>query len=594
MPVIDPDEQSPPNGGTRPISLRRELARMPGQFAAALGLALVATAASLSVPLLLRQIVMDFAGHQAIWVPVALMCLAAVASAVGQASAGYLISRAGERMVLRIRARIMAHGLRLPMATARAQGAGELTARITSDAVVLRQVVDVGAQLPLAAVTVLATLGVMVWIDWILTLVTVAAMAVVSLVLSWVMTRLRSNFVLQQTAVGHIAQRFAASLQALTTIKAYRAEGMAANALERDADELRRVSLRGAKLEALVPSATALANQSAMIAVVVTGGARMVAGQLGMADFAAFLLYLVQTLAPATALTTAVGRLQAGLAARDRCNELLALPAEAGASADLAAPVPVPDADAVVFDAVSFSYPQATSAALDRVSLRAGRVGLTAIVGSSGAGKSTVLSLIDRFVTPSGGRIEVLGHDTGRWPLDALRARIAYVDQEFTQLEATVRENLQLGRSGPASDEELERVLDAVALGADVAALPQGLDTPLGRETNLSGGQRQRMALARALLSDAEIVLLDEPTSQLDGLNEHRFRQIVDQLAASRCVVIVAHRLSTVQHARQVVVMNQGGVVDAADHATLMERCLPYRELVAAQAVFAMEPVAVG
>ncbi|MYT25258.1 ATP-binding cassette domain-containing protein, partial [Streptomyces sp. SID7760] len=128
----------------------------------------------------------------------------------------------------------------------------------------------------------------------------------------------------------------------------------------------------------------------------------------------------------------------------------------------------------------------------------------------------------------------VLGHDTADWPLDALRARIAYVDQRFTLLEATARENLQLGRSRPATDPELDAALQAVGLAQDITRLPQGLDTLLGRESDLSGGQRQRMALARALLSDADIVLLDEPTSQLDGLNEERLRAVIADLAASR------------------------------------------------------------
>jgi ATP-binding cassette subfamily B protein len=184
---------------------------------------------------------------------------------------------------------------------------------------------------------------------------------------------------------------------------------------------------------------------------------------------------------------------------------------------------------------------------------------------------------------PDRGDISVLGHDLAAWPLDDLRSHIAFVDQKFTLIEATVRENLQLGRTTPATDHELHDALKAVDLGDDIAALPRGLDTLLGRETDLSGGQRQRMALARALLSDAGIVLLDEPTSQLDGINEQRFRVVVDNLAKNRSVIVVAHRLSTVHHAHHVVLIEAGSVVDAGDHDTLMQRCPAYRELVATQ-----------
>ncbi|WP_328664141.1 ABC transporter ATP-binding protein [Streptomyces sp. NBC_00328] len=157
-------------------------------------------------------------------------------------------------------------------------------------------------------------------------------------------------------------------------------------------------------------------------------------------------------------------------------------------------------------------------------------------------------------------------------PLDALRTRITYVDQAFTLLEATARENLQLGRTTPATDAELTR-------------LPQGLDTHLGRETDLSGGHRQRMALARALLSDADIVLLDEPTSHLDGLNEQRFRTVIEKLATTRAVIVVAHRLTTVQHAEHVIMLDQCTVTDTGDHPTLLARCTPYQRLIASQAV---------
>ncbi|MEU9046545.1 MULTISPECIES: ABC transporter ATP-binding protein [unclassified Kitasatospora] len=576
-----------PGSADRVIRLRRELSTRPATLASAILLALVATAAALSVPLLVKEVIVGFATDTSVITPVLWMCLAAVGGAAAQAGAGYLVSRSGEAMIMRLRVRIMEHSLRLPLATVRTEGAGNLTARITSDALLLRQVVDVSAQVPLAVLTVVSTLGVMLWIDWILTLVTVGALALVTATMTVVLARLKNNFVLQQSAVGQIAQRFSSHLSALTTIKAYRAEALSTRALEQEADQLRAVSVKGARLETLIPAVTALANQGAMIAVILTGGHRMASGDLSMPDFAAFLLYLLQTLAPATSLTTAVGRLQAGLAARDRCNELLALDPEGENDTAHTVPEPVADAPAVVFDNVSYRYPGVTTEALDGVSFSMQRVGLTALVGASGAGKTTVLSLADRFVDVSGGRISLLGHDTCDWPLDALRARIAYVDQEFTLVEATVRENLQLGRTEPASEEELSRVLDAVGLAAEISVLPQGLDTVLGRESNLSGGQRQRMALARALLSQADVVLLDEPTSQLDGLNERRFRAIVDDLAASRAVIVVAHRLSTIQHADQVIMMDRGRVLDAADHRVLLGRCAAYRRLVETQALAA-------
>lgn len=578
----------PPN--RRQIRFRRELAAYPVPLATALVLALITTAATLSVPLLVKEIITDFATDAPLRTPVIWMCVAAVGGATTQALSGFLIARTGEDLIYRLRSRIMGHALRLPLDTVRTEGVGTLTARITSDALMMRQIVDLGAQLPIAALTVVFSLAVMIWLDWVLSLVTVVSLVIVTVVISGVLRRVKQNVTGQQTAIGQIAQRFTSTLSAITTVKAYRAEALASRGLDTDADSLRAVSVKGAQLETLIPAITSLGNQFAMIAVILTGGARMAAGDLHVAEFAAFLLYLLQTIPPATTLTSGFGRLQTGFAARNRCNELLAMPLEADQEEDRRTPEPLATAPAVHFEQVGFTHQGASVPALDGVSFSAPRTGLTAVVGASGAGKTTALSLIDRFHQPTSGEIRVLGHTTTQWPLDALRARIAYVDQSFTLLEATARENLQLGRETLLDDQRLTAALAAVGLDADVAALPQGLDTLLGRETDLSGGQRQRMALARALLSDADIVLLDEPTSQLDGINEQRFRQVVDELAATRAVIVVAHRLSTVQHAVHVVLMNAGRVVDAGDHGLLMNRCDPYRELVATQAVFAAEP----
>ncbi|MFD0272892.1 ABC transporter ATP-binding protein [Kitasatospora sp. NPDC127111] len=584
----------PPNAAdpAPPVRLRRELAAQPVRLAVALLLAVAATAAGLALPLLVQKIVGDFSAHRSLTPGLLMMGAAAVGGALAQALSGFQLARIGERMTYHLRIGIMAHALRLPLPVVRASGTGDLAARVTSDAQLLRQVVEVATQLPLAALSVTATLAVMLWIDWVLTAVTVAALAVLTVLVLLILRRMRSNVTGQQDAVGRIAQRFTANLEALTTIKAYRAEPVADRVLAEDAERLRAVSLTGARLGALVPAVLTLGNQFAMIAVILTGGARLAAGDLGVAAFAAFLLYLLQTVPSVNTLATGFGRLQAGLAARDRCNELLAMPLETDSDdAGRTAPTPAPDAPAVVFRNVSYTHAGSEEAALRSVSFSVPRTGLTAVVGPSGAGKSTALALIGRFVRPSAGTVSVLGHDARSWPLDALRARMAYVDQAFTLLEATARENLRLGRPAgeagdaePAGDAELVGALAAVGLTEDVARLPQGLDTVLGRESDLSGGQRQRMALARALLSDADIVLLDEPTSQLDGLNELRFRELVEHLARHRAVVVVAHRLTTVQRADHVIMMNHGTVVDAADHPTLLTRCLPYRELVASQA----------
>ncbi|TDT23074.1 ATP-binding cassette subfamily B protein [Streptomyces sp. BK208] len=580
-PTTPPDRPPLPTG--RPIRLLRELATTPWPLITAVALALAATAASLSLPLLAKEVITSFAQDRPVLTPLAWMCLAAVAGTAAMAGAGFLIAQAGEEMVYTIRTRVMAHTLRLPLATVRSHGTGDLTARITSDALQLRQVVDVGAQFPLAALTVLTTLIVMTWLDWVLTLVTVTALLLVIAVLTTTLRHLKTSIINQQKSNGAIAQRFTAHLEALTAIKANRAEPLVTTALAQDADTLRRESLTSARLQSVVPAVTQLGNQFAMIAVVLTGGTRIAAGQLGTADFAAFLLYLLQTIPSATTLTSALGRLQAGTAARDRCNELLALPDESAHSPHTPAPTPDPDAPAITFHNVSYTHTGSHTPALTNITFQTPPTGLTALIGPSGTGKTTTLTLIDRFIRPTHGHITILGHHQNTWPLDDLRRHITYVDQKFTLIEASARDNLQLGKQTPATPAELTHALDLLDLTDVINTLPQGLDTILGRDNDLSGGQRQRMALARALLSDAPVILLDEPTSQLDGINEQRLRTVLDELAQHRTVIVVAHRLSTIHHAHHVILMDHGTVIDAADHHTLLQRCTPYRQLIATQ-----------
>jgi len=235
----------------------------------------------------------------------------------------------------------------------------------------------------------------------------------------------------------------------------------------------------------------------------------------------------------------------------------------------------------VRFENVGFGY--GDQPVLRDVGLTVPAHGLTALVGLSGSGKTTALGLIEGFMEPDSGRVEVLGRDLADWPLTDLRARIAYVDQSCTLLQDTVRENLLLGHERTPADADLMAALDRVGLGEEIRRLPQGLDTVLGGASDLSGGQRQRLALARAVLSDAPLVLLDEPSSHLDSINEQKLRDVVDALAADRAVVVVAHRISTVQHAGHVIVLDGGRVVDQGTHLGLLDRCPDYADLVSGQ-----------
>lgn len=252
-----------------------------------------------------------------------------------------------------------------------------------------------------------------------------------------------------QTATGALAQRFTTVLSSPVTVKAHRAEKPTSASLTRDAEHITDGMLSAARLQSVVIPVMSLGQEVAFACIMVAGGVRISHGDLSLADFIAFLLYLLQLVTPITIMVMGLGRLQTGLAAKGRFEDLLGTPVETPGELD--APRSAAGSDAVVFDRVSFGYDG--EPVLREISLRVPRRGLTAVVGHSGAGKSTLLTLIERFEDASSGSVTVLGQDVRDWSLDALCSQIGYVDQSFTLLEGTIRENLLLGRTDTGTDD---------------------------------------------------------------------------------------------------------------------------------------------
>jgi ATP-binding cassette subfamily B protein/ATP-binding cassette subfamily C protein len=268
-------------------------------------------------------------------------------------------------------------------------------------------------------------------------------------------------------------------------------------------------------------------------------------------------------------------QLQTGLAALERMHEVLDLPLEHDPAA---AARPEFGDIAVEFDHVDFGYADGPPV-LHQVSFRVQAGTRTALVGPSGAGKSSVLALVERFYDATGGTVRIGGVDVQELPRDVLRGRLGYVEQEAPVLAGTLRDNLLL-TVPDATDAELLAVLDAVNLADLVDRTPLGLSAPVGEGgVLLSGGERQRLAIARTLLASPPVLLLDEPTSNLDARNEAALRTAIDAVSTQRTMIIVAHRLSTVIDADQIVVLDGGRVVAAGRHEDLLTTSALYREL---------------
>ncbi|MGN5381202.1 ABC transporter transmembrane domain-containing protein [Streptomyces lasalocidi] len=387
---------------TTQIRLLKEITRHPAALTISLLTGLLSTAGSLAVPLITRQVIADVsAGRSVNWLVIGAFAIA-LASSAAQGGSAYLLARIGSHMVYRIRVAVMSHILRLPVQHIRAEGAGALTSRITSDALMLRQVIDVGlAQMPASALLVAASIAAMAWLNWLLTLVSAGVFALVGIAIAVMFKWIKANAIEQQTALGGIAGRFSSHLDAITTIKASTAEDTVEEDLSREADRVRRIGLTGDILQAAILPVLAGGQQVALLAIILVGSVQMSHGTLSVASFSAFVLYLLQLAAPVMLLFTGIGRLRIGQAVKERFNTLLATPREQdGQQPEMYRPE-TRDNTGIVFDKVSYTYPGTEQQAVTDLSFFVPRHGLTTLVGPSGAGKSTVLSLIECFVAPN-------------------------------------------------------------------------------------------------------------------------------------------------------------------------------------------------
>jgi len=407
--------------------------------------------------------------------------------------------------------------------------------------------------------------------------VAAAGLAVGMTVAISVSRRVRNLSEQTQARLGEMTSAIERAISAARTIRASGAEDREAATVGRSATEAYQAGMRVARLQALIGPAATAATQGAFLLVLGVGGARVAAGAISVGDLVAFILFLFFLVLPLGQALNAYTQLQTGLGALQRIEEILEVPAET--DADRARPISTgPGRTAVAFEGVTFGYPGGEPVLRD-LSFTVPQGSRVALVGPSGAGKSTVLALIERFYEVTDGVIRVGGTDVRDLPRDALRRRLGYVEQEAPVLAGTLRDNLLL-TAPDAGEARLLAALGEVNLGALATRTPEGLDVQVGEGgVLLSGGERQRLAIARTLLADAPILLLDEPTSNLDSRNEVALRDAISAAAEKRTLIIVAHRLSTVVDSDQIVVLDAGRVVAAGPHHELLDTSPLYREL---------------
>jgi ABC-type multidrug transport system fused ATPase/permease subunit len=560
-------------------------------IASGCGLLFLAGAIGLAQPLAAKLVIDRLADGSGVGTASATLGATVIFGAIALAVGNFVVLRVAEAVVLTGRRRLIHHILRLPITGMRRIEPGDLMSRVTADTTLLRQVASQAlVQVLVGLVMLVGAMILMAFVDVILFVTAVAVVALLAVAVAATMPVIRRAAHAAQKSVGEMGGALERVLGAFTTVKASGAEAVEMGRLGQSAEGAYRQGVMLARWGSIAGTLSGLAIQIAFLVVLGVGGARVVNGAISVSTLVAFLLYILYLTHPIMLLVNAGTLFQAGRAAVQRIAEVTRLPLEA---VDGGQPVPPRDRGTpqrpvkpatVSFDDVWFTYPGRQTHALAGFTLEVPATGVTAIVGPSGAGKTTILCLLERFYEPDQGRVLLDGTDLREWDLVRLRAAIGYVEQDAPVMAGTLRENL-LYAAPDASERELHSVLQVTRLEQLLERLGGGLDSKLHhRGSSLSGGERQRIAIARALLRRPRLLLLDEATSQLDAENEAALRKVVADIATTTTVILVAHRLSTARVAERIVVMQDARLRTVGAHNELIRTDDLYARLVAGMA----------
>lgn len=563
-------------------------------------LALLGSAAGLASPMVTKWVLDTLDTSSSMFGPLLALVVLLIVGSVISLWQWILLGSLAERIVFEARSGMVQRFLGARVGSVAGQPAGELVTRVTSDTLLLRQAASSSlVGLINGAIMLVGSLILMGVLDLKLLGVTVAAVIVVVVLFVLLMPGIAKAQEASQESVAQLGGNLESALRAIRTVKASRAEDRQAARIIANAEDAATHSIRSVKREAMAWVIAWSGIQLAIIVILGFGAWLVSRDELAVSSLIAFLLYAFGLMGPIMEISQNMTALQSGIAAAGRIQQVNDLPQEADTLTSSPTVIEEPShpsnstSDTVLeFRNVSARYGADLEPAVNDVSFAVPRTGHLAIVGPSGAGKTTLFSLMLRFIDAETGSILVDGRPYSGLTHYDIRGHFAYVEQETPIVPGTIRDNL-LFSNPDATDARIWQVLREVRLDEKVHSLPEGLETSLST-SDISGGQRQRIALARAILRRPEILLLDEATAQVDGITEAAIQRMIRTRSQEGAVITIAHRLSTVIDADRIIVLEDGRIRAQGTHDELLASDHLYQELVAALRIQEREPMLQG
>ncbi|PMG90423.1 ABC transporter ATP-binding protein/permease [Vibrio breoganii] len=496
----------------------------------------------------------------------------------------YLVSSVGERVSADIRLAVFNHVVTLHPSYFETNGSGDIMSRLTTDTTLLQSII--GSSFSMAMRSALMCIGAIIMLfatNVKLTLIVLASVPFILVPILVYGRRVRALSRKSQDSMSDVGSYAGEAIEHIKTVQSYSRESEEKASFSTEVERAYEIGRERVKQRAILISGVIVIVFGAISGMLWVGGSDVIHGKMSAGDLGAFVFYAIMVASSTATISEVFGELQRAAGATERLLEILNVESHIVAPQNDALSTKGLSAE-VSFDDVSFFYPsRKDSAAISQLNLTAEEGRVLALVGPSGAGKTTLFELLQRFYDPQKGAVKLGGVDVRRFDPKELRDTMALVPQQPALFSHDVFHNIRYGKPNATDAEVIEAAKKAHA-HEFIVNLPQGYQSFLGEKgVRLSGGQRQRIAIARAILKDPTILLLDEATSALDSESEHHVQKALEELMKNRTTIIIAHRLSTIQHADQIAVLDHGELVDVGNHAQLLQSCDLYQRLVELQ-----------